>query len=98
MPRIIPTILTLFLCCQYTVAAENKRILMGVSNVADMGDPEQHPAKNNLWEVAPAYHTFRILGYEVDFVSPDGGRVPFSRDEDETDPVGMDQAAWPISC
>lgn len=87
--RILLLLLTV-LGFSHTVAAqENRKILMGVSNVADMGDPDKHPAKNNLWEVAPAYHIFRMFGYEVDFVSPQGGKVPFSRDADETDPVGV---------
>lgn len=68
-------------------AAEGRgRILILLSNGADMGDGE---AKNNLWEVAPPYHVFLMHGYEVDFASPTGGRVPFSLDVDETDPPGM---------
>jgi len=70
-------------------AQEKKRILILVSNVADMGDPERHEAKNNLWEVAPPYHVFVLHGYEVDFASPKGGPVPFSREVDEVDPPGM---------
>ncbi|NZA26768.1 DJ-1/PfpI family protein [Luteimonas sp. SJ-92] len=54
-----------------------------------MGDPDRHEAKNNLWEVAPAYHVFVMHGFEVDFVSPQGGDVPFSMDEDAFDPPGM---------
>jgi putative intracellular protease/amidase len=42
-----------------------------------MGDPEQHDARNNLWEYAPPYHVFVMHGYEVDFVSPQGGPVEF---------------------
>jgi putative intracellular protease/amidase len=71
------------------LANERPRILIGVSNVADMGDPEKTAAKNNLWEVAPAYHVFVMHGFEVDFVSPNGGSVPFSMDVDEVDPPGM---------
>lgn len=82
-----------FLLAAQSPAAESskrtKRILIGVSNVADMGDPEKHEAKNNLWEVAPAYHVFVMYGYEVDFVSPKGGSVPFSHEVDEVDPPGM---------
>mgnify|MGYP003700893077 CR=1 FL=1 len=65
---------------------ENKkgRILIIVSNTEDMGDPEKHFAGNNLWEVAPPYHIFVSHGYKVDFVSPTGGKVPFSMD-----PVGI---------
>jgi putative intracellular protease/amidase len=69
--------------------AEPRRVLIGVSNVAEMGDSEHHEAKNNLWEVAPAYHVFVLHGFEVDFVSPKGGAVPFGREVDEFDPPGM---------
>jgi len=63
---------------------EKKRILIIVSNTEYMGDPEKHFAGNNLWEVAPPYHIFVSHGYEVDFVSPTGGKVPFSMD-----PIGI---------
>lgn len=63
---------------------EKGRILIVVSNTEDMGDPEKHFAGNNLWEVAPPYHIFVSHGYGVDFVSPTGGKVPFSMD-----PVGI---------
>jgi hypothetical protein len=43
----------------------------------DMGDAEKHDARNNLWEVAPPYHIFVSHGFEVDFVSPNGGKVEF---------------------
>ena len=59
---------------------EKGRILIIVSNTEDMGDPEKHFAGNNLWEVAPPYHIFVSHGYKVDFVSPTGGKVPFSMD------------------
>lgn len=62
----------------------DKRVLIVVSNVTDMGDAEAHDARNNLWEVAPPYHVFLAHGYEVDFVSPQGGAVQFSMD-----PVGI---------
>jgi putative intracellular protease/amidase len=61
-----------------------KRVLIAVSNVIDMGDVEAHDARNNLWEVAPPYHVFLAHGYEVDFVSPKGGAVQFSMD-----PIGI---------
>ena len=59
---------------------EKEKILIVVSNTEDMGDPEKHFAGNNLWEVAPPYHIFVSHGYEVDFVSPTGEKVPFSMD------------------
>ena len=61
-----------------------KRVLIVVSNVIDMGDVEAHDARNNLWEVAPPYHVFLAHGYGVDFVSPKGGAVQFSMD-----PIGI---------
>lgn len=63
---------------------ETKRVLIVVSNVVTMGDSEAHDARNNLWEVAPPYHVFLAHGYEVDFISPQGGRVEFSMD-----PIGI---------
>ena len=64
--------------------SETKRVLIVVSNIVDMGDPEAHDARNNLWEVAPPYHVFLAHGYEVDFVSPKGGAVEFSME-----PIGI---------
>ncbi len=61
-------------------ASDNRKILIIASNVADMGDPEKHEARNDLWEYAPPYHVFVSHGYQVDFVSPLGGSVPFARD------------------
>lgn len=58
-------------------AAEKNKVLFVASNVLDMGDPEQHDARNNLWEYAPPFHVFVMHGYEVDFVSPQGGPVEF---------------------
>ena len=49
-----------------------------------MNDPEKHFAGNNLWEVAQPYHIFILHGYEVDFVSTTGEKVPFSMD-----PIGI---------
>jgi putative intracellular protease/amidase len=57
-----------------------KKVLIIVSNIADMGDSEKHDARNNLWEVAPPYHIFLSHGFEVDFSSPQGGKVEFSMD------------------
>lgn len=68
--------LLIFVSCK----TEKGRILFIVSNTEDMGDPEKHFAGNNLWEVAPPYHVFVSHGYDVDFVSPTGGKVPFSMD------------------
>ena len=64
------------------------RVVILVSNVADMGDAEAHEAKNNLWEVAPPFHVFRSHGFDVQFASPQGGKVPFFMD-----PVGISMYA-----
>ena len=66
--------------------AAKKKILFVLSNGAAMGEGQ---ARSNLWEVAEPHHVFVMHGYQVDFVSPRGGRVPFSLDEDESDPPGM---------
>lgn len=58
-------------------SAQVKKVLIVASNMSDMGDPEKHDARNNLWEVAPPYHIFLSHGYEVDFVSPKGGAIEF---------------------
>lgn len=79
--------ITLLVLLALSFVACNKEkgaILIIVSNTEDMGDPEKHFAGNNLWEVAPPYHIFVSHGYEVDFVSPTGGKVPFSMD-----PIGI---------
>lgn len=67
-------------CTFSSQASNDRKILIVASNVHDMGDPEQHDARNNLWEYAPPYHVFLAHGYEVDFVSPQGGPVPFMMD------------------
>ena len=61
-------------------ASHTKRILIVASNIEDMGDPDKHDARNNLWEYAPPYHIFVSHGYDVDFTSPSGGHVPFMMD------------------
>jgi putative intracellular protease/amidase len=57
-----------------------KKILIIASNMEDMGDPDKHDARNNLWEYAPPYHIFVSHGYDVDFASPKGGHTPFMMD------------------
>lgn len=57
-----------------------KKVLIIASNMVDMGDPEKHDARNNLLEVAPPYHVFLGHGYDVDFASPNGGKVEFMMD------------------
>lgn len=63
-----------------TIAEPGSKVLIVVSNMEDMGDPEKHDARNNLWEFAPPYHIFVSHGFEVDFVSPKGGKVEFMMD------------------
>ena len=66
------------------IAEPTKKVLFVVSNKVDMGDLEKHDARNNLWEFAPPYHIFISHGFEVDFVSPEGGKVEFMMD-----PIGI---------
>lgn len=73
---IIGITLSIFLS-QSADAKSSKKVLFIASNMVDMGDSEKHDARNNLWEVAPPYHVFVSHGFEVDFVSPKGGAVPF---------------------
>ena len=61
-------------------AEPTEKILIIASNMIDMGDPDKHDARNNLWEVAPPYHVFISHGYDVDFASPNGGQVEFMMD------------------
>lgn len=70
------------------MAVPAKKVLIITSNMIDMGDPEKHDARNNLWEVAPPYHIFLSHGYDVDFVSPNGGEVKFMMD-----PLGISSYA-----
>lgn len=84
MKYLYSILLVLFITSAYASAAESKKILIIASNMIDMGDPEKHDARNNLWEVAPPYHVFVSHGYEVDFVSPKGGKVEFSMN-----PIGI---------
>ncbi|MBZ9613236.1 type 1 glutamine amidotransferase domain-containing protein [Rheinheimera maricola] len=78
------TVLLCLLCvwCAVPAAAAQpvKKVLIVASNRVDMGDVEKHEARNDLFEFAPPYHVFVSHGYEVDFVSPQGGAVPFMRD------------------
>ncbi len=85
MNRIVQLLIcSLFILPVFAKEDNNKKILIIVSNVVDMGDPEKHDARNNLWEVAPPYHVFISHGYDVDFASPSAGNIAFSMD-----PVGI---------
>lgn len=61
-------------------AVTEQKVLIITSNMIDMGDSEKHDARNNLWEVAPPYHIFVSHGFDVDFLSPKGGKVEFMMD------------------
>ena len=79
---------TLLLASAAAFAGPEGKVLFVASNVLNMGDPEQHDARNNLWEYAPPFHIFVMHGYEVDFVSPEGGPVEFMMD-----PLGISSYA-----
>lgn len=92
--KLLSTAALLFLASAAPAVAEQMKaregkILIIASNVLDTGGPDPVEAKNNLWEVAPPYHVFAMNGFEVDFASPKGGRVPFLLDVDDVDPPGM---------
>ncbi len=79
--RFLTTILLAAALFSTNVQAESgKKVLIVASNMVDMGDPEKHDARNNLWEFAPPYHIFVSHGFDVDFVSPKGGEVEFMMD------------------
>ncbi|MEZ9233029.1 type 1 glutamine amidotransferase domain-containing protein [Vibrio amylolyticus] len=81
MKLFISILLSVILFTSTNLSAEStKKVLIIASNMIDMGDPEKHDARNNLWEVAPPYHIFLSHGYDVDFVSPNGGKVEFMMD------------------
>jgi hypothetical protein len=50
--------ITILLISSSSHAEPAKKVLIIASNIIDMGDPEKHDARNNLWEVAPPYHIF----------------------------------------
>jgi putative intracellular protease/amidase len=55
-------------------------LLLSISTNLYADTPKKHDARNNLWEVAPPYHIFLSHGFDVDFASPQGGKVEFSMD------------------
>lgn len=86
---LIITLTTAAMAVPAAAVDKPKKILIVASNVLEAGDADKTDARNNLWEVAPPYHMFAMHGLEVDFVSPQGGKLPFSLDVDEVDPPGM---------
>lgn len=73
-------LLTVAFFATHVMAEAAQKVLIIASNEVDMGDPEKHDARNNLWEFAPPYHIFKSHGFDVDFVSPKGGKVEFMMD------------------
>ncbi len=65
------------------------RIMILLANGETGSKPEQLLSRSSLWESAPSFHVFKIHGYDVDLVTPQGGRIIFSMDEDEVDPTPM---------
>jgi putative intracellular protease/amidase len=89
-PYFLMTALVIAAVAKPASAAEKpKKILIIASNILDAGDADKTDARNNLWEVAPPYHLFKMHGYDVDFLSPRGGKLPFSLDVEDADPPGM---------
>jgi putative intracellular protease/amidase len=86
--KILIISLTLFIISMNVNATDNKKVLILVSNVVDMGDIDKHDARNNLWEVAPPFHIFTSHGFTVDFASPTGEKVEFMMD-----PLGISRYA-----
>jgi putative intracellular protease/amidase len=81
MKFLISILLSVILVISTNLSAEPpKNVLIIASNIIDMGDPDKHDARNNLWEVAPPYHIFISHGYDVDFASPNGGKLEFMMD------------------
>ena len=54
-----------------------KRILFIVSNVHFHGSSSL-PVGASFSEIVNAYHEFKIAGFTVDFISPEGGAIPLS--------------------
>jgi len=84
----ILALLVLLFSAVHVHAVDNKKVLILVSNVIDMGDIDKHDARNNLWEVAPPFHIFTSHGFTVDFASPTGKKVEFMMD-----PLGISSYA-----
>lgn len=54
-----------------------ERILFVVSNARFYGESDL-PTGNSFSEIVEAYHIYAEAGYNIDFVSPNGGSVPLS--------------------
>lgn len=54
-----------------------EKILFVVSNASFYGDSDL-PTGNSFSEIVEAYHIYAEAGYNIDFVSPEGGSVPLA--------------------
>lgn len=87
--RIVFALSLLLLACVHQPVANipQGRVLIIASNVTEMAGGLD--ARNNLWEVAPAFHIFRMHGLAVDMASPAGGAVEYL-----LDPIGISRYAY----
>ena len=72
----------------FGAGCRKNKVLFVASNVLDIGDKEQHDARKKLRGYAPPSHILVMLGYEIAFVSPQGGTVEFMMD-----PLGISSYA-----
>ena len=54
----------------------NDKILMVITSHGKLGEKEGEPTGYYLSEVSHAYYEYKKAGYQVDFVSPKGGKSP----------------------
>lgn len=71
------SIITVLISCKNTKTTQEKpnRILFIVSNANTYGNSKIE-ASNHFAEIILAYDEFEKAGYNVDFVSPNGGKIP----------------------
>ncbi len=63
------------------------RILAVVTNVSSIGEGDnKRDVGYELTELARAYYVFKTNGFEVDVASPQGGKAPMVRDDDDMGP------------
>ncbi len=62
-------------CATKSIEQSQGRILFVVSNASFYGDSDIHTA-NHFPEIIFAYDEFQKAGYAIDFISPEGGRIP----------------------
>lgn len=68
-------LLAIIHACSYAPASSTNKILFVVSNAHYYGESDIYTA-NHFAEIVFAYDKFQKAGYQVDFVSPQGGRIP----------------------